>query len=158
MTTAFDPKRFLADFQRAFQTRDYSTVRQYYDPNVEFATDTKGGTARGLDVFEKLWATWGDNFADAKLEVVQAVGSGKQFAILQRCSGTHTGDSFEIAPGETIPATNKPIKIHVAEFITLNDAGKIVRDDGIMDTGEMMRQLGVMPMGEHEASKRAVTR
>jgi predicted ester cyclase len=155
VATAFDPKRFIADFERAFQTRDYSTVRGYYDPNVEFATDTKGGTARGLDAFEAFWSTWGENFSDARIEILQSVVHGRDVAILQRCLGKHTGDGFEIAPGERVPATQKRISIHVAEFIKLGADGKIVRDDGIMDTGEMMRQLGVLPSATQESATRS---
>jgi ketosteroid isomerase-like protein len=150
--TRFDVKQLLSDFERAFNTKDYEAALKHYDPNVEFL-DPNGKTLRGVETFKKFWEMWGNGFSDTKIEVMQAVQTGNDVALLQRCSARHTGD-FEISPGEHVAATNKPVKLVIAEFLRLNDQGKIVSDIGVMDTADLMRQLGVLPSPAQEAASR----
>ena len=158
-TPTFDGEQFVKDFERAFNSKaDRNAVRKYYDPNVEFSIDSSGKTQRGLDAFQKGWELWADNFTDTKLEVMELVQNGRDVAMLQRCQGKHTGDGFELTPGEPIPATQRKVNIVVAEFIQLNEQGKIVRDVPVMDSGDLMRQLGVLPAAQDAATKRAVQR
>lgn len=156
----FDANQLVKDFERAFNSKsERDVVRKYYDPNVEWGVDMSGNTQRGLDAFQKAWEQWADNFTDTKLEIMQVVHQGNDVAILQRTKGRHTGDGFELTPGEKIPATNKTVNLVVAEFIKLDDQGKIVRDLPIMDQSELMRQLGVLPSpGQDAAARRAVPR
>lgn len=141
----FDPQKYVSDFERAFNEKNVESVLHYFDPNVEMADPSGSGKMiRGLDTFRQFMQSWAEGFSDTKLEVKQVVQSGKDVAILQRCRGRHTGE-FEVAPGERIAPTNKTIDFDVAEFVTLNDQGKIVRDVGIMDQALLMRQLGLMP-------------
>jgi predicted ester cyclase len=145
VTPTFDAKKYVSDFERAFNEKDVQSVMHYYDPNVEISDPSGSGkTIRGLDTFRQFMESWARGFSDTKLEATQIVQSGKDVAILQRCQGRHTGE-FEVVPGEKIGATNKTVNFEVAEFIKLNDQGKIVKDIGIMDQALLMRQLGLLP-------------
>ena len=149
----------MTDFERAFNEKDIESVLHYYDPNVEIPDPTNPGkTVRGLDTFRQFLQSWADGFSETKLEATQIVQNGKDVAILQRCRGRHTGE-FEITPGERVAATNKTVDFEVAEFVKLNEQGKIVRDVGIMDQALLMRQLGLMPTpGAKQPSRGAVQR
>lgn len=159
MAGKFDSNKYVKDFERAFNENNLESVMHYYDPNVEIGDPNEPGkTMRGLDTFQQFMQQWADGFSDTKIEVVQAVQNGNDVAIFQRCKARHTGD-FEIQPGERVSPTNKNVTIEIAEFIKLNDQGKIVRDLGIMDQLAFMRQLGLAPQaGGGAAEKRAVQR
>lgn len=155
----FDMAQFVSDFERAFNERSYDKVLKHYDPNVEFAIDSSGKTQRGVDAFRKLWETWADGFSETRLEVMQGVQDGADVAILQRCRARHTGDGFELTPGERLPATNRSVNLVVADFLRLDEQGRIVRDFPIMDVADLMRQLGVLPPASPDAgTRRAVQR
>lgn len=157
-TSRFDAKQFVTDFERAWNEKDAQTmITKYYDSNVEF-TDPSGKPQRGADALRKSTEGWFGAFSEMKITVKQIVQNGNDVAILQHCRGRNTGE-LEVSPGERIPATNKTAEVEVAEFIRLNDQGKIVRDVAILDTAQLLMQLGVLPGPDQKATTgRAVQR
>lgn len=154
----FDANQFVSDFERAFNAKDLGGVfSKYYDPNVEYA-DPEGKMQRGVDSLREMAESWSDGFSDTKLEVVSAVQKGNEIALLQRCTARHTGD-FEMSPGESVPPTNKKIQLEIAEFLKINEQGKVVSDIGIMDGARFMKQLGLLPeTSRAEPTKKTVQR
>lgn len=157
-TSRFDPKQYVMDFERAWADRDMAPmIQKYYDANVEF-NDPTGKPQRGTDALKQVAESWFNAFSEMTITLTQSVQSGNEHALLQRFRGRHTGE-LEMAPGERIPATNKPAEIEVAEFIRVNDAGKIVRDAVVLDTGQLLMQLGLLPSpGQQATMGRAVQR
>ena len=154
---SFDAKQFVSDFERGFNSKDLTKALSYYDRDVE-TTGEAGKVQRGIEPFRQAMEGWMNGFSDTKIDVKDVIQQGNSVAIVQRCTALHTGD-FEVAPGERVPATNKRVEIDVAEFIRLNEQGKIVRDLGFMDTAQLMRQLGVLPSAsQRTTSQRAVQR
>lgn len=148
----FDAERFLSDFARAINANDLDAVKKYYDPQVEFV-GPEGGPERGLDKFLAMTGSWMEGFTDTRIEAKQIVQTANDVAILQTCKARHTGE-FEVSPGERVPATNKNVELTIAEFLTLNDQGRIVRDIGIMDRSQITEQLGLTPTPSQQAAAR----
>ena len=92
----------------------------------------------------KNFEQWSGAFSEMDIQVRDVVESGNNVAILFEAKGRHTGE-IELAPGETVPATNKVVKMDVAEFLTIDRNGKIARDHTIFDMAGMMTQLGLLP-------------
>jgi ketosteroid isomerase-like protein len=140
----FDTKSFVADFERAWNAKDPQVViSKYYDANVEF-TDPTGKVERGTSALAKNLSGWFGAFSEMKISLTQSVQNGNDIALVQQCKGRHTGE-LEVAPGERVPATNKTAVVDVAEFIRLNNEGKIVRDLNIFDSARLLMQLGLLP-------------
>lgn len=155
----FDGRQFIKDFEVAWNKKDASSViTKYYEPNVEYSDPSTGKLQRGTDALRKTTDAWFNAFSEMRLEVTQLIQSGNDIAILQHCKGRNTGE-LEMSPGERLPATNKTVEIDVAEFVKINEQGKVVRDVVIMDSALLMMQLGHMPApGQAQVTGRAAQR
>ena len=157
-TTRFDPQTYVNDLQKSWNQKDaQGFITKHYDANVEF-TDPSGKPQRGTGPLRTTLDAWFGAFSEMKIQLVETVQTGNNVAMIQRCSGRHTGD-FEVSPGEKIPATNKTATVDVADFVRINDQGKVVHEIVVLDTGRLLMQLGVMPgAGQAEQARRAVPR
>lgn len=150
MTGRFDPQAYVNDLQATWNKKDgQGFISKHYDANVEF-TDPSGKPQRGAGALRATIDAWFGAFSEMKIQLVETVQSGNNVAMIQRCTGRHTGD-FEVAPGEKIPATNKTATVDVADFVRINDQGKVVHEIVVLDTGRLLMQLGVMPGGGQTA-------
>jgi hypothetical protein len=156
--TRFDAERYVSDLERAWNDKDTSGfVSKYYDNNVEF-TDPNGKPQRGATALRGIMDSWVGAFGEMKIKITRTIQNGNDVAILQSFTGRHTGE-FEIAPGERVPATNKTATVDVAEFVKVNDQGKIVHDVTILDNARLLMQLGLLPgPGQPQQSRTAVKR
>lgn len=152
----FDANRYVKEFESAWNTKDPEPLMKWSAPDVEFQDPRSDRTTRGQSAIRESSKQWFDAFSEMKIELKQSTVSGNNVALLYRCAGRHTGE-LEMAPGERVPATNKPAVVDVAEFITLNNEGKIVRDVAIMDSAKLLMQLGLMP-GTQAAGQRGTTK
>lgn len=154
MPANFDGHKFVKDFNEAWNAKDASRVLEHYAENVEFKDPSQPQVSRGKDALRKNTEKWFQGFDNIRFDVKDVIQTGNKAAILFEASGRHSGE-LEIAPGERIPATNKNVKMEIAEFVTLDDNGKITRDHTIFDAASMMTQLGLLPQGGAEQSQAA---
>lgn len=156
---SFDPSRYMKDFETAWNAKDPQLAVQAYADNVEFYDPLTGQAVRGKEKGAENARTWFAAFSEMSFRVRSSVVQGNQVAILYDATGRHTGD-FQIAPGESIPATNKTATVPMSEFLTLDANGKITRDVVVMDSGKLLMGLGIIPQpgAAQPAGKRMVTR
>lgn len=142
--TSFDAKRFTSDFVAAMNARDPQSILKYYADSVEVSDPTTPAPLRGKDGVRKNFEMWASGFTDLSVDLREVVQSGNKVALRYQGRARNTGE-FLISPDERLPPTNRSIKLEMAEFLTLDDAGKITRDESIYDQVSLMVQLGLMP-------------
>ncbi len=90
----------------------------------------------GLEPFLKA-------FPDIRLVREQQFGAGDWITQLSHWRGTHTGP-LEVPGGQTIPATNKSVRVPTA-FVARLEGGKFAEINIYFDQAGMMAQLGLAP-------------
>lgn len=159
VATSFDANRYVKDFERAWNAKDPSINLANYADNVELRDPISSEPLRGKEKAMENTKAWFEAFSEMEIRLKESVVQGSKAALLYECTGRHTGD-FHLAPGETIPATNKRASVEVTEFVTLDAQGKVTKDVVLMDSGKLLTQLGIIPQpGATQAGgKRTVTR
>lgn len=150
----FDANRFTADFVSSMNAKDPRALLSHYADNVEIIDPTTPQPLRGKEGVRKNFEQWSKGFSDMEIKLRDVVQSGNKVALRYEGKGRNTGE-LELSPGEPLPATNKPIRLELAEFLTLDNAGKIVKDETIFDQVSMMVQLGLMPNPQQAGSEQA---
>ena len=82
-------------------------------------------------------------FPDIQLVTETQFGAGDWITQLSHFRGTHTGP-LEMPGGQTIPATNKSVRVPVAMVARL-EGGKFAEVNVYFDQAAMMAQLGLLP-------------
>jgi steroid delta-isomerase-like uncharacterized protein len=107
------------------------------DDNVEQDGLFAFETGKGKDGAKKFYKQFTTAFPDAKFDVQKAVGVGDFVVIESILKGTQKG-----ALG-SIPATKKPIAIHIADIFKLK-GGKVVKASTFQNSLELQSQLGLI--------------
>ncbi len=82
-------------------------------------------------------------FPDIRLVTEHQFGAGDWITQLSHFRGTHTAP-LEMPGGQTIPATNKSVRVPVAMVARL-ESGKFAEVNVYFDQMAMMAQLGLLP-------------
>ncbi len=82
-------------------------------------------------------------FPDLRLVMERQFGAGDWITQLSHLRGTHTAP-LEVPGGQTIPATNKSVRLPVAVVARL-EGGKFAEINVYFDQMGMMAQLGLAP-------------
>jgi predicted ester cyclase len=82
-------------------------------------------------------------FPDIRLTTETQFGAGDWVTQLSHMRGTHTGP-LAMPGGQTIPATNKPVRLPVAMIAKL-EGGKFAEINLYFDQAGLMAQLGLLP-------------
>lgn len=151
MTTTFDARAFVKDYVNSINTKDPNSVLHYYADNVELTDPTTPQPVRGKEGVRKNVEQWSSAMSEMKVDIKETITSGNKTVVLFEAHGRHTGE-LEIAPGEKIPATNKSVRLEVANFLTFDNSGKITKDHSIFDVASMMMQLGLLPDTQRASS------
>lgn len=144
MATSFDAQRYVRDLEAAFNARDPTAMARNYAANIEFSNPITSEPVRGFDAWTELARAWFGAFSDVEMRLVHSTLTGSRASILFDMSARQTGE-FAIAPGETIPPTNRPVSLRIGEFLDLDDAGKVAKDFVLMDGAKLLQQLGLAP-------------
>ncbi len=80
---------------------------------------------------------------DTRLDVVRTFGQGDWVCLEVTSTGTHTGP-LKGPGGETIPATNKPVRFQGCALYKV-EGGEITELRDYFDLLGMMAQLGLAP-------------
>jgi predicted ester cyclase len=92
----------------------------------------------GLEPFVKA-------FPDLRMSTDRVFGSGDWISVQGHFQGTHRA-ALEVPGAQTIPATNKSIRVPFA-FIAKLEGGKFAETNVYYDQMAMMAQLGLLPQG-----------
>jgi len=122
------------DFDK-FESLHLNSVVQRDPQNPQGIKGVKAIRA-SLDSFLKA-------FPDIRLSVETQFGAGDWITQLSHIRGTNTGP-LEVPGGQTIPATNKAIRLPVA-MITKLEGGKFAEVNLFFDQASMLAQLGLLP-------------
>ncbi len=122
------------DFDK-FESLHLNSVLQRDPQNPDGIKGPKAIRA-SLDAFLK-------GFPDIRLVTETKFGAGDWITQLSHIRGTNTGP-LEMPGGQTIPATNKSIRLPVAMVARL-EGGKFAEVNLFFDQASMMAQLGLSP-------------
>ncbi|NUT25615.1 MAG: SnoaL-like domain-containing protein [Streptomyces sp.] len=113
----------------------------YADDAVAVTPD--GGEIHGRDGIVEYWRQMTDAIPDGEYQSVHAYEVGDTAIDEGFFTGHNTGP-IQLPSGETIPATQKEVKVRGVDFATVRD-GKIVEYRLYFDEMEFLEQLGLLP-------------
>ncbi|WP_328359348.1 ester cyclase [Streptomyces sp. NBC_00457] len=102
-----------------------------------------GGEIHGRDHIVEYWRQMTDAVPDGTFETVYAYEVGDTAIDEGFFSGKNTGP-VQLSSGESLPATQKEIRIRGVDFATVRD-GRIVSYRLYFDQMEFLEQLGLLP-------------
>ncbi|MGV9454651.1 ester cyclase [Streptomyces sp. NPDC003635] len=129
----------------AVTTADTKTLSELYARDA-VAVTPDGGELHGRDDIVAYWRQMTEAIPDASYESVHAYEVGDTAIDEGFYTGRNTGP-IQLPNGETLPATQKEIRIRGVDFATVDDSGHIVDYRLYFDEMEFMEQLGLMPEG-----------
>ena len=92
-----------------------------------------------IDEYAGFMNTFVTAFPDFNVTVNDASESGNKLFVNWTVNGTHNGDFMGNAP------TGKKIETHGFSVWSLNDTGKLTREDAYYDNMDLYNQLGIQP-------------
>jgi len=126
-------------FEVAF-ARDFEGLRAFYHPDYVYMAGD-GVEQPGADAGVAVAETFLTAFPDMVFELRAQYAPSDDVSIIEfTAKGTHQ------APLEDIPATGRPVTMHVCNVLEVRD-GKIHREREYYDTISLLQQLGVMGDG-----------
>lgn len=130
--------------ERAYNTRDYDTVRSCLA--ADFVPHTPGSEMMPAGVEGAIASNEGSfqSFSDKQTEILEIFGDGDRVVSHVRLIGTNDGDM----PFGGISATGKAVDIDWIQISRHGDDGTIQETWAQMDLPKMMVQLGAMPARE----------
>ena len=127
----------------AFNARDLGRCLDYYAESIVRHGPGLTEPIKGRAALRDLVETFLTAFPDIHAEKMRTFGQGDWVCRENLVAGTHKGPL--LGPGgETVPATNKPIRIPICHVYRL-ESGRIVEDHQYMDMSSLMTQLGLAP-------------
>ena len=109
------------------------------------AVTPDGGEIHGRDNIVDYWQQMTEAITDARYEQVYAYEIGDTAIDEGFFRGKNTG-SLQLPSGESLPATQKEVRIRGVDFATVRD-GRIVSYRLYFDQMEFLDQLGLLPPG-----------
>jgi len=135
--------RVMEKAAKALNDRDLDTFESLHlnsvlqrDPQNPQGIKGPKAIRAGLEPFLKA-------FPDIRLVTETQFGAGDWVTQLSHMRATHTGP-LEMPGGQTIPATNKPVRLSVAMIAKL-EGGKFAEINIYFDQAGLMAQLGLLP-------------
>ncbi|MFI7410893.1 ester cyclase [Streptomyces sp. NPDC049627] len=121
---------------------DLKTLGELYAEDA-VAVTPDGGEIRGRDGIVAYWRQMTDAIPDGTYESLHAYEVGDTAIDEGFFSGRNTGP-IQLPTGETLPPTQKEIKIRGVDLATVKD-GKIVEYRLYFDEMDFLEQLGLLP-------------
>ncbi|WP_405587042.1 ester cyclase [Streptomyces sp. NBC_01092] len=127
----------------AITTADSTTIAELYAKDA-VAVTPDGGELHGRDDIAEYWRQMTQAVPDGTYESVHAYEVGNTAIDEGVFSGRNTGP-IQLPSGETLPPTQKEIRIRGVDFATVDADGRIVDYRLYFDEMEFMGQLGLLP-------------
>ncbi|AWE51720.1 MULTISPECIES: ester cyclase [Streptomyces] len=127
----------------AITTADSAAIAEVYAKDA-VAVTPDGGELHGRDDITAYWRQMSQAVPDGSYESVHAYEVGDT-AIDEGVFHGHNTGPIQLATGETLPATQKEIRIRGVDFAKVDDEGRIVDYRLYFDEMEFLGQLGLLP-------------
>ncbi|MBQ0997071.1 ester cyclase [Streptomyces nigra] len=127
----------------AITTADSAAIAEVYAKDA-VAVTPDGGELHGRDDITAYWRQMSQAVPDGTYESVHAYEVGDT-AIDEGVFHGHNTGPIQLATGETLPATQKEIRIRGVDFAKVDDEGRIVDYRLYFDEMEFLGQLGLLP-------------
>ncbi|MFJ3657557.1 ester cyclase [Streptomyces nigra] len=127
----------------AITTADSAAIAEVYAKDA-VAVTPDGGELHGRDDITAYWRQMSQALPDGTYESVHAYEVGDT-AIDEGVFHGHNTGPIQLATGETLPATQKEIRIRGVDFAKVDDEGRIVDYRLYFDEMEFLGQLGLLP-------------
>jgi predicted ester cyclase len=122
---------------------DPKAIGELYSPDaVAFTPDE--GEIRGRDNIAEYWRQMTDAIPDGSFEMVHSYEIGNTAIDEGFFSGRNTGP-IQLPSGDTLPATQKEVRIRGVDLATVGEDGRIVDYRLYFDEMEFLGQLGLLP-------------
>ncbi|MFF8358529.1 ester cyclase [Streptomyces chartreusis] len=108
------------------------------------AVTPDGGELHGRDDIAAYWRQMTEAVPDGSYQSVHAYEVGNTAIDEGVFTGKNTGP-IQLPSGETLPPTQKEIRIRGVDFATVDDDGRIVDYRLYFDEMEFLGQLGLLP-------------
>ncbi|MEU1514784.1 nuclear transport factor 2 family protein [Streptomyces sp. NPDC005811] len=108
------------------------------------AVTPDGGELRGRDSIVEYWRQMTDMVPEARYEPVHAYEVGDTAIDEGFFAGRNTGP-IQLPTGESLPATDKEVRIRGVDFAKVDAQGRIVDYRLYFDEMEFLGQLGLLP-------------
>ncbi|WP_330355650.1 SgcJ/EcaC family oxidoreductase [Streptomyces chartreusis] len=108
------------------------------------AVTPDGGELHGRDDIAAYWRQMTEAVPDGSYQSVHAYEVGNTAVDEGVFTGRNTGP-IQLPTGETLPPTQKEIRIRGVDFATVDDDGRIVDYRLYFDEMEFLGQLGLLP-------------
>lgn len=115
----------------------------HYAENAELRSAENPQPFQGKNAIRESVRAWMTAFPDIAGDIEMSCHSGGHVAMLVHFSGTHRG-TLELG-GESLAPTNKKVDIPVAMLLTLDQNGKIAKEQDVFNVMEIVRQISVAP-------------
>ena len=123
--------------QHAWEQLDATALAADHADEAVVESPLGGGTVKGRERIEALYATYFRAFTDLRVEREETLIDGTRAAVLARLTGTDTGGFMGMAP------SGRPLTAWVV-FLYEFEAGRIVRERRIYDFTGVLVQVGLL--------------
>ncbi|MFH0516442.1 ester cyclase [Streptomyces sp. M41] len=127
----------------AITTADSTAIAELYATDATAVTPD-GGELHGRDDIAAYWRQMTQAVPDGRYETVHSYEVGDTAIDEGVFTGRNTGP-IQLPTGETLPATQKEIRIRGVDFATVDDSGHIVDYRLYFDEMDFLDQLGLLP-------------
>lgn len=133
----------LRSYVDAFNRAALDDLVAHYADATEYRQPFLPTPLTGRHEIREFEASMFAAFSNVHTEIEWMVSSGQQASAGLLIRAVHTADMP--TPAGVLPATGNAIAVQSAEFIEIDDAGRIVCHRRYQDTGQLMAQLQIQP-------------
>lgn len=138
---AITPDRFVADLSDAWQRLDAARILDAYAPDARL--DHSGFVMTGREEIRPFVEALCGSLEEVAVERRQVAASGPAICALVHLSGRFARDLDLM--GTTWPTRGKSFDLDFADFVTLDDQGKVREETQIHDSLPLFAQLKIPP-------------
>lgn len=132
--------RLAQQLYDAFNRRDFDIAANAVTDDYELVNMALGKTWHGRNGVMQFQQEWATAFPDSKVTIDSIAATDDMVTVEFTGRGTHTGPLT--GPAGTIPATGKPLVLHLCDVHKITN-GKISSSHTYYDTLGMLQQLGL---------------
>ena len=127
----------------AFNAQDWDGFFELYAESAVYSGPGIPEPLKGRAALREAFEVFHTAFPDIRSKPERSFGQGDWVCMEYTITGTHTGP-LKLPGGETIPATNKPVRLQGCGVYKF-EGGEITEEHDYSDQLGMMAQLGLAP-------------